>query len=299
MLSYSKKTINSISVADKQIDCFLIDDKNIDDKTVNSFGDEWTKFSDFSDQEIQSLGGEYFDIVTSKHINKDSIVLDMGCGTGRWTKYLSNKVKFIEAIDPSNAILAAAHLLKNEKNVRICKAGSESIPFADNSFDFVFSLGVLHHIPDTQQAMQMCVNKLKKDGYFLVYLYYSLDNRGVFYNFTFLISNIIRKIISSMPPSIKKILCDFIAYTIYVPLIGMSNLFDMVGFKSIAKKIPLNHYSGKSINIIRNDSLDRFGTPLEQRFSKQSIQTMMEHCGLNNIFFSEKAPYWHAIGQKK
>jgi ubiquinone/menaquinone biosynthesis C-methylase UbiE len=299
MLSYSKKSINSIFVADKQIDCFLIDDKNIDDKTVNSFGEEWTKFSDFSEKEIQTLGDEYFDIVTSEHINKNSVVLDMGCGTGRWTKYLSSKVKFVEAIDPSDAILSAAHLLKNEKNVRISKAGSESIPFEDNTFDFVFSLGVLHHIPDTQQAMQMCVNKLKKDGYFLVYLYYSLDNRGVFYNFTFLLSNLVRKLISSMPANLKKVLCDFIAYVVYLPMIGLSNLLSFFGIKSIAQKIPLHHYSGKSLNVIRNDALDRFGTPLEQRFSKSEINSTMEKCGLKNIVFSENAPFWHAIGQKK
>jgi SAM-dependent methyltransferase len=297
--AYSKKPNNSIIVAGKEIDCFLIDDKNIDNLTVNSFGEEWTKFSDFSEEEIQLVGSEYFDIVTPEHLNKDSVVLDMGCGSGRWTKYVCKKAKFVEAIDPSDAIISAGMLLKDESNVRISKAGSESIPFEDNSFDFVFSLGVLHHIPDTQQAMQMCVNKLKKDGFLLVYLYYSLDNRGIIYKSIFSISNIIRKIISALPASAKKLVCDMIAYSIYLPLIGLSNLLNSIGLKNLSSKIPLYYYSGKSINIIRNDALDRFGTPLEQRFSKNEIKIMMENCGLTNIIFSEKAPYWHALGQKK
>ena len=63
-------------------------------------------------------------------------------------------------------------------------------------------------------------------------------------------------------------------------------------------KIPLSYYVGKSLNIIRNDALDRFGTPLEQRFSKKEIKQMMENSGLSEITFSEKEPYWHAVGKR-
>ncbi len=64
------------------------------------------------------------------------------------------------------------------------------------------------------------------------------------------------------------------------------------------KKIPLSYYSDKSFNNIRNDALDRFGTPLEQRFSKLQITKMMSEAGLSNIKFSDREPYWHAVGQK-
>jgi len=50
------------------------------------------------------------------------------------------------------------------------------------------------------------------------------------------------------------------------------------------------------MDIIRNDSLDRFGTPLEKCFSRESIRQMMNHCDLTDIFFSEKMPYWHDLG---
>ena len=63
-------------------------------------------------------------------------------------------------------------------------------------------------------------------------------------------------------------------------------------------KIPLSYYSNKSFNVIRNDSLDRFGTPLEQRFSKKQIEKMMHEAGLHDIKFSNNQPYWHVIGQK-
>ena len=49
------------------------------------------------------------------------------------------------------------------------------------------------------------------------------------------------------------------------------------------------------MNIFRNDSFDRFGTPLEKRFSRESIRQMMNDCNLTDIFFSEKMPYLHAL----
>ena len=49
---------------------------------------------------------------------------------------------------------------------------------------------------------------------------------------------------------------------------------------------------------MRTDSRDRFGTPLEKRFSKKEIQTMMENAGFKNIKFSKEAPYWCAVGIK-
>ena len=68
--------------------------------------------------------------------------------------------------------------------------------------------------------------------------------------------------------------------------------------EKLSNKIPLSYYSNKSFNVIRNDSLDRFGTPLEQRFSKKQIEKMMQKAGLYDIKFSNNQPYWHVMGQK-
>ena len=78
----------------KIVSVFTMADKNIDFKTVQSFGEEWLHFSDFSDDDIQVAGDEYFDIVPST-IYTGKYVLDIGCGTGRWSKYLSKKVTVV------------------------------------------------------------------------------------------------------------------------------------------------------------------------------------------------------------
>lgn len=300
MIEYNQQPKKKIKTKRTTIYSFNIDEnnENIDKKTVNSFGEEWSKFSDFNENEIQKIGDEYFDIVNSNHINEKSVVLDMGCGSGRWSKYISNKVKFVESIDPSNAVIAANELLKDNHNVRVSKASVDNIPFQNKSFDFAFCLGVLHHIPNTEKALMKVVEKVKVNGWVLVYIYYNLENRGLLYRLIFKISCVPRFFISKMPKFLKHICCELIAYFIYLPFIWLAKAIKLVFNNNYYWKIPLSYYVGKSINVIRNDALDRFGTPLEQRFSKKEFKQMMENSGLGEIVFSNKQPYWHAIGKR-
>lgn len=283
---------------DKSIFTFPIQaEGNIDLTTVDSFGEEWQKFDSFSEQEINQIGDNYFDVVKEEYY-AGKRVLDVGCGTGRWTKYVAQKAAFVDAVDPSDAVFSAAVLLANVPNTRISRASVDNLPFQHETFDFVFSLGVLHHIPDTESAMLRCVEKLKKGGYFLVYLYYNLDNRGAAFKAIFHVSNLLRKVVSKLPTGFKKVVCEVLAVLIYLPFIAITHILKALGLRKIASFIPLSWYADKSWKVIRNDSLDRFGTPLEKRFSRLEIEQMMKRCGLDEIIFSEKEPYWHAIGKR-
>lgn len=298
MLEFFKEPKKIIQTGYKDIHVFENSDANIDHKTVGSFANEWKEFSIFEENEIVHIGDEYFDLIDKNMINKNSYVLDLGCGMGRWAYYISSKVKFVEAIDPGESVFSAAKMLKNKENVRISMAGADNIPFKDESFDFAFSLGVLHHIPDTKSALKNLVKKIKIDGYALIYLYYNLDNRGNFYRFIFYMSNLIRLIISRFPFKIKLFFCNLIATFIYLPLVGFSWLIKKTFNNAFYHKIPLSYYLNKPFKVMRNDALDRFGTPLEQRFSKIQIIEMMKEAGLDFIKVSPKAPYWHAIGKR-
>jgi SAM-dependent methyltransferase len=287
-----------IQTKNRKINIFNTDGKNIDKKVVNEFGDEWLKFFEQDDVAVKKGGKEYFDILTGEIINSKTYALDVGCGTGRWTKYLSSKIGFMEAVDPSNAIFAADKLLEGIKNVRLSQASIETLPFADETFDFVMSIGVLHHIPDTEKALNDCIKKVKRGGYFYVYLYYNLDNRGPFYKALFKVSDLIRKIVSRFPGKIKHFVCDVLAIIFYMPFVLAGRAFNLLGFKNLAKRMPLHGYQNRSFFMIRNDTLDRFGTRLEQRFSEKEIREMMQSAGLTDIVVSDGIPFYHAVGKK-
>lgn len=284
----------------KDISCFntKFEEENIDHSVVESFGEEWKKFASFEDKEIDKLGKMYFDIIDENIVNKNTYGIDIGCGTGRWTKYLLDKIGFMEAIDPSEAIYTADKLIAEKENVRFSRASTDNIPFDDETFDFGMSIGVLHHIPDTQKAMTNCVKKIKKGGYFYVYLYYNLEDQPAFFKFILAIVSIIRKIVSSLPSVLKKFVCDLIAIFVYMPTILVGRLFNLFGLKKLALKLPLSFYQNQSFFVIRNDALDRFGTSLEQRFSRSEITEMMEKAGLSEVVISPIEPYYHAVGKK-
>lgn len=282
------------------VKCYNDLGRNIDDVTVNSFGEEWKAFHQFTEAEIKRGGDLYFDIVADSMLGPDKIGIDFGCGSGRWTKYIHDRLGTIVAVDPSEAIFSASALLKGIDNVQLYKASVDNLPFGDDSFDFGFSLGVLHHIPDTQKAMNDCIKKIKPGGHFLVYLYYNFDNRNFFFKLLFYLSNLLRLFICKLPGKLKRFVCDVLAIVVYMPFVGLCRLFRIIGIpEKIRRRIPLQIYENAAFYNIRTDSLDRFGTPLEQRFSKAEIHVMMDHAGLTDINFSLKAPYWHATGKKK
>lgn len=296
----NQEPVKIIKTKNRDIPCFLIDDSNIDKNTVDSFGEEWKSFHDFHPKDMHLAGNSYFDIVSEDMLGPQTIAADFGCGSGRWTKYIAGRVKRIAAVDPSDAIFAANTVLADTPNADLYKASISNLPFQDNYFDFAFSLGVLHHIPDTKQAMKDCVKKLKPGGFFLVYLYYDFEQKGWLFKALFGVSNLIRKGVCQMPSKLKRITCDILAVTCYMPFVLLCRFFRFLGAsKKFRSKLPLVGYESTSFYIIRNDSLDRFGTPLEQRFSKKQVEEMMRDSGLDDINFGMEIPFWHAVGRKK
>ena len=63
--------------------------------------------------------------------------------------------------------------------------------------------------------------------------------------------------------------------------------------------MPLSDYKDKKFYFMKTDALDRFGTSLEKRFSRQEITEMLENAGFENINFSNEMPYWVCISSKK
>ena len=272
---------------------------NIDKKTVSSFGNEWTRFNQkgMLEEESMRIFDNYFSLFPWNKITSDSEGFDMGCGSGRWARYAASRVGHLNCIDPSSAIDVAKKTLNDCKNVTLIRGSVSDSQLKKNSQDFGYSLGVLHHVPDTQKAINSCVELLKVDAPLLLYLYYAFDNKPFFYKFIWRVSDIIRSVISKLPISIRNIFTDLIFLFVYVPFFFVSKTAERLGINP--ENIPLSYYRNHSFYTMRTDSRDRFGTPLEQRFTRAKIKAMMIESGLKDIQFSDNEPFWCVIGYKK
>jgi ubiquinone/menaquinone biosynthesis C-methylase UbiE len=272
---------------------------NVDKTVVKDFGNEWSKLdqSVLSDEERQLMFDGYFAVFPWGKLPPDPIGFDAGCGTGRWAVLVLPRVRHLHCIDPSSAIDVAKINLQQYGKCSFHQSTVDDMPLADDSMDFGYSLGVLHHVPDTQQGISSCVRKLKKGAPFLVYLYYAFDNRPPWYKVLWGISDGLRRIISKLPFLMKYLVTQVIALFIYFPLARTARVFEKMGVR--VHSLPLSAYRDRSFYSMRTDALDRFGTKLERRFTKEQIKVMMENAGLENIEFSEKVPFWCSVGYKK
>ena len=272
---------------------------NLDQDTVSSFGYEWNRHnqSDVAIEELREIFEAYFSVFPWEKLPENAEGFDMGCGSGRWAKFVAPRVGKLNCIDPSAEALSVARAnLKELDNVALINSSVDAEPLQNCSQDFGYSLGVLHHVPRTADASQSCCNLLKPNAPFLLYLYYRFDNRPRWFVALWWLSNRLRQLIAKLPYRSKSLVTDIIALIVYWPLSRMSWLLELFGFA--VEKIPLSAYRHKSFYMMRTDSLDRFGTPLEQRFTRKEIQSMMESAGLTDIEFRNDVPYWCAVGFK-
>lgn len=272
---------------------------NVDKKTVEGFGDEWRRFdqSGLSLKEHLEAFQLYFSIFPWEKLPRDAVGFDLGCGSGRWAVLVAPRVAKLHCIDPSAALEVAKSNLSEFQNCEFHEATVDQIPLDDKAMDFGYSLGVLHHCPDTQAGLSACVKKLKVGAPFLVYLYYDFDDKPWWFRSIWRVTDLMRRVISRLPHSLRYWVSQVIAVSIYFPLAKLSWAVEKIGLSS--KNIPLSIYKNLSFYLMRTDALDRFGTRLEQRFSRKEIEEMMIISGLENIEFSNSMPFWCAIGYRK
>ncbi len=276
--------------------------QNIDPDVAAGFGHEWSTFrqneDEFSPADREAIFRSYFHIFPWEELPPNPVGIDVGCGSGRWSVMVAPKVGHLHLLDASPEALAVAKAnLARVGNVSFHLASVGDIPLADNSLDFAFSLGVLHHVPDTAAAIRSVVAKLKVGAPFLIYLYYALDNRPLWYRTIWRFSNVVRIVISTLPPAMRLIFSQIIAATIYWPLARLAALVERAGVSTAL--IPLESYRNRKFYVMRTDAYDRFCTRLEQRFTRGQIEQMLSSAGLDDIRFSDEVPYWCAIGRMR
>ncbi len=271
---------------------------NLHEATVRGFGDEWTRFDQrgLGPAERQRIFDDYFAVFPWERIGSDAVGADIGCGSGRWAAVAAPRVGVLHCVDPSDAIEVARRNLAGESNVRFHRAAVDALPFADGSLDFAYSLGVLHHVPDTAAAIASIARKLKPGAPLLLYLYYAFDNRPVWFRALWRTTDLARRGIARLPMGLRFGVSQVIAATVYWPLARTARLLARAG--ALPASFPLAAYRDLSFYTMRTDALDRFGTRLEQRFTRRQITAMLGAAGFRDVRFSERVPFWCCVATR-
>ena len=203
--------------------------KNIDLNTAKSFGEEWEKFdqANLSKEEALKRFNEYFHLFPWNSLPSNPVGIDIGCGSGRWDKFVAQKVDKLHCVEPAErAISVAKRNLSKYKNIIFHQKSLDDLEISNETMDFCFSLGVLHHVPDTQKALKKCASLLKPGAPFLGYLYYNFENKSQLFRFIWRFSDFFRRVISKSSSRYKSFYCDLIALVIYMPITKFLKLLE-------------------------------------------------------------------------
>lgn len=206
---------------------------------------------------------------------RGKLVLDVGCGMGRFAEVASRLGAQVVGIDLSAAAEVAARNLADRDSVTIFQADVFSLPFAPESFDCIYSIGVLHHTPSCERAFKCLPALLKPGGSIAIWLYSG-------YNKWYRFSDLYRRITHRLPPQLLHGLCELAAPLYYVhrglravPVLGRpaSGL--------LAHLLPMSLNPKRDWRVL--DTFDWYSPKYQSKHTYEEVFRWFESCGLDHL----------------
>ncbi|HSE33831.1 MAG TPA: methyltransferase domain-containing protein [Pyrinomonadaceae bacterium] len=261
-------------------------------QTALSFGYEWQRFPEmYAEWEKQFL--DYMKPHDPQSFFKGKRVLDAGCGNGRFAYYAAKYGAEVWAIDLGPAIEVARRNTEGAGDVNIIQADLHHPPFARESFDFIYSLGVLHHLPDPEQAFHNLLRYLKPGGDIQIYLYWSPERRPIKATLLGAVS-LVRKVTTRLPHRTVYALAYPGAAAAFVFFVWPYRLMrHFPSLRNLAEQLPMKQYADLPFRVCVNDQHDRFSAPIEFRYKRAEVEDLLDSGSLESI---DVAPNYGWIG---
>lgn len=268
---------------------------SFDKPTVDGFGYEWTVYdqTERDPESIRASFQRYFVNFPWDELQDQALGVDVGSGSGRWAALVSERGFPLVAIDASQEALRVTR--RAASSAVVLNASAVEMPLGTGTVEFAFSLGVLHHLPDTAGALAEIHRVLRPNAPFLLYLYYAFDNRPTWFRMIWQVSDLARRRIALLPYRPRLYVTTAIAALVYWPLSRLARLLALRG--TDVDTMPLSSYRDQPFYVLRTDALDRFGTGLEKRYTKSEIKGLLSDAGFGQVSFNEEWPYWCAMAR--
>ncbi len=257
----------------------IMDEKSkLKKRTQKTFGYQWNQFPDMVEQNRNLFMTNYSSVPSEFY--KGKLGLDAGCGFGRHIYYAAELGAEMVGIDYSSAIDAAAEVTRGIKNIHLVQGDIYHSPFANDTFDFFYSFGVLHHLPDPLKGFCSLLPKVKKGGAAFVWLYGKQRKylNAILESMRFISKRLSMPILK--PISFVFALIDYslliIPYKYLNPILSIDKIFPVLkeGRFSIYTKLPFR--------VTYADWFDRFSPPLRYYFNENDLKEWIKEGNLNN-----------------
>jgi SAM-dependent methyltransferase len=140
---------------------------------------------------------------------RGKVVLEAGCGTGRFSAVIADQAQEVVAFDLSESVDVAQEILGSAGNVHIAQADIFRLPFRTGLFDLAFSIGVLPFTPDPAKAFAALPPLVKTGGIVAAYVFSGMDRTE------FLLPDVWRRITTRLPQPLLYELCRRAAEPLY------------------------------------------------------------------------------------
>ena len=245
---------------------------------AGSFGFQWQKYARTQLDDEESRESEH-DFrrktgLTPSDLN-GKLVLDVGCGMGRFADVATRWGAQVVGIDLSAAAEVAARNLEGRQFIAL-QADVFALPFAPASFDFIYSIGVLHHTPNCEQAVRALPQYLKPGGTLAVWLYSA-------YNPWYRFSDIYRRVTHKMPAKTLHGILRVVVPVVnsvdsalrVLPVVGRP-LSGLLRFLA-----PVNRNSNRQWRVL--DTFDWYSPKYQSKHTYEEVFRWFETCGLEDL----------------
>jgi SAM-dependent methyltransferase/uncharacterized protein YbaR (Trm112 family) len=270
-------------------------------RTQRSFGYEWTKFSDMRPEWEPNYWG--YMAPHGPEFLGGKVVLDAGCGMGRHLHFTARHAGEAIGVDFSKAVDAAHRNTRELPRAHVVQADLKALPFRRDAFDFIYSLGVLQHLPAPEKAFAKLLTHLRPAGEARVYLYWSREGAPRWSRALLTCVAGLRRVTTRLPHGLLLGLCYPIAAAAWISLVLPSGLLARFrGTRGLAETMPLRQYSAYPFGVLVNDQFDRFAAPLERRYRAEEVRRLLEGAGLREVSVRPYAGWlghgWKAAGEE-
>lgn len=262
--------------------------------TAESFGFEWTHFPEMY-AEWERNFRDYFTPHTSESL-RGRRILDAGCGSGRHAYHAAMNGAEVWAVDLGLAVEVAQGNNAGNNQVKVVEADLHRLPFAPESFDLVYSIGVLHHLPDPESVFRGLLKHVKPKGWIHLYLYWKPEGQP-FKRLLLAGVTAIRRITTRIPHRLLYGLSYPAAAIAFAGFVWPYRLLSAAGLSRIAERLPMKQYAQYPFRVCVNDQFDRFSAPIEYRYTRREVTEWFERAGLEKISVAPNFG-WVATGRR-